>query len=128
MPESGYLQSRWTREWLETESETMKKMKIIILATLLLAVACARTPSPSTAHNKMISFFTKYGKKYKLSEFGQHRVQKVEIVDVTEIQKNMAEVDAYAYLADSIMYKVSSIFVKKPFGWKLVSWESLGKS
>jgi len=102
--------------------------RIILLSCFLLTAACARTPSPNTAHNKMLKFFAKYGSKYKLSDFGQHKIQKVEIVDVRELQKDMAEADAYAYLADSIMYKISAIFQKKPFGWKLVSWESLGKS
>lgn len=88
----------------------------------------SRTPAPTTAHNKIQKHFVKYGKKYKLSDFGQHPIERVEIFEVRELQKDMAEADAYATLAGGITYKVRATFLKKPFGWKLVSWENLGKS
>jgi len=110
----------------------MKKAFLLLLTAMLtigpMASCGSRTPSPNTAHNKIQKYFAKYGRKYKLSDFGQHKIQRVEIVEVRELQKHMAEADAYAYLADGAMYKIRATFVKKPFGWKLVSWESLGKS
>jgi len=85
-------------------------------------------PSPQKAHGKTHKHFQKYGKKYKDSDFGQHRIEKVEIASVKEIQKNLAEAEAYAYLADGIVYRVRVTLRKKPFGWKVVSWEALGKA
>lgn len=112
-----------------------KNFAVFALALLLVSAASvfgggcgSRTPSPTSAHDKIQKHFVKYGKKYKLSDFGRHRIQRVEIVEVRELQKGMAEADAYAYLADGPVYKVRATFSKKPLGWKLVSWESLGGS
>jgi hypothetical protein len=102
---------------------------LALLLALTLFISCGgRVPSPQTAHKKTYKHFEKYGKKHKESDFGEHRIQKVEIASVREIQKKMAEVEAYAYLADGIVYKVRVILRKKTFGWRVISWEALGRA
>lgn len=106
-------------------------MKKILTSVLLLAflVSCGgRVPSPQTAHDKTQKHFRKYGKRYKDSDFGQHKIERVEIESIQEIQKNLAQAEAYAYLADGVVYKVRLILRKKTFGWRVVSWETLGKA
>ncbi len=71
-------------------------------------------------------YFQKYGKKYKESDFGKHPVQKVEIVKVEGIQKDLAQAEAYTYLQEGPVYWVRVILQKKTFGWKSISWEKLG--
>jgi hypothetical protein len=44
------------------------------------------------------------------------------------VEKKLAEVEAYAYLADGTVYRVRATLRKKTFGWKVVSWEALGKA
>jgi hypothetical protein len=105
------------------------KKNLASLLLLLALIACGgRVPSPQTAHSKAQKHFQKYGKNHKDSDFGQHKVQKVEISSVQELQKNMAESEAYVYLADGIVYKVRVILRKKTFGWRVISWETLGKA
>lgn len=109
----------------------MKKIlaSFVALALLFTLASCGgRTPSPQSAHGKVQKYFRKYGKKVKNSDFGQHKVERVEISSIKEIQKNMAEVEAFAYLADGIVYKVRVICRKKTFGWRVISWETLGKA
>ena len=102
-------------------------LSFVIIAFVNGSAGCgSRTPSPQTAHNKIRKHFVKYGHKYKDSDFGKHPIDRVEIVEVREIQKNMAEADAYAYLADGTGYKARITFLKKPFGWKVIAWENLG--
>lgn len=110
----------------------MRKSLVFLLVLSFLAGCGARTPSPQTAHAKIRKHFVKYGHKYKESDFGRHPIDRVEIVEVREIQKNMAEADAYAYLSDGTGsaggtgYKARITFLKKPFGWKVIAWENLG--
>lgn len=106
----------------------MKKLLSFLLVALFLISCGGRVPSPQTAHKKTYKHFEKYGKKNKESDFGVHKIEKVEIASVREIQKKMAEVEAYAYLADGIVYKVRVILRKKTFGWRVISWETLGKA
>ena len=104
-----------------------KSFLILILAAFLTTAACSgRAPSPQVAHAKLTKHFKKYGKKYKDSEFGKHAVGRVEIASVREIQKKLAEADAYVALLDGPTYRIRAIFEKKTFGWKVISWEDLG--
>ncbi len=105
------------------------KSLLILIFTALLAVGCgSRSPSPQTAHTKLTKHFHKYGKKYKPSPFGQHAVGRIEIVSVREIQKKLAEAEAYVALLDGPTYRIRAIFEKKTFGWKVISWENLGEN
>ena len=106
----------------------MKKLLSLVLVLGFLVSCGGRIPSPQTAHGKVQKYFQKYGKRYKNSDFGQHKLERVEISSVQEIQKNMAEAEAFAYLADGVVYKVRVILRKKTFGWKVISWETLGKA
>jgi hypothetical protein len=106
----------------------MKRLLSILLTLGILAACSGRVPSPQTAHDKTQKHFQKYGKRYKDSDFGQHKLERVEISSVDEIQKGLAEAEAYAYLADGGVYKVRVILRKKTFGWKVISWETLGKA
>ena len=106
----------------------MKKLFSIVLMLGILVSCGGRVPSPKTAHDKTQKHFKKYGKNYKDSDFGQHKLERVEISSVDEIQKNLAEAEAYAYLNDGAVYKVRVILRKKTFGWKVISWETLGKA
>ena len=107
-----------------------KTLAALILSLFLLSSASCggRVPSAQSAHRKVQKHFQKYGKDNKDSDFGVHKVQKVEIASVQELQKNMAEVGAYVYLADGVVYQVRVILRKKTFGWRVISWETLGKA
>lgn len=106
----------------------MKKLLSLLLVLGFLVSCAGRTPSPQTAHHKVQKHFQKYGKRYKDSDFGTHKLERVEISSIDEIQKKLVEVEAYAYLADGVVYKVRAILRKKTFGWKVISWETLGKA
>ncbi len=104
----------------------MKKFSALILIVLLSSSCTGRIPSPTVAHKSVTKYFQKYGKKYKESDFGKHPVQKVEIVKVEGIQKDLAQAEAYTYLQEGPVYWVRVILQKKTFGWKSISWEKLG--
>ncbi len=113
----------------------MRKYKKIIFFLVVVAlsgslVACgARLPKPKTAQGALKSYFKSYGKDYKASDFGQFKVDKVEIADITERQKGMVAVEAYISLGDGdVIYKVRATLLKKTLYWRVISWENLGKS
>jgi hypothetical protein len=106
----------------------MKRIGVLLLVLSFLVSCGGRVPSPQTAHGKVQKHFQKYGKKHKESDFGRSRLDRVEIGSVKEIQKKLAEVEAYAYLADGTVYRVRVTLRKKTFGWKVISWETLGKA
>lgn len=111
------------------ELKPMRFFAVLLLVTLTagVAVGCgSRLPSPQTAHKLVQKHFQKYGKKYKESDFGKYSLEKVEIVGVQEMQKNMANVEAYTYLGDGTVYWVGLTLQKKTFGWRSVAWETLG--
>lgn len=104
----------------------MKRFLILYVVTLVLVSCGGRLPSPQRAHKVMTKSFHKYAKQYKTSDFGQHPIEKVEISDIREIQKNLAEVEGLIHLSGGPTYPVRVTFQKKPFGWRQVSWENLG--
>lgn len=94
---------------------------------VLAAGGCGdRLPSPKTAHRVIQKSFQKYGKKYKASDFGKHRVERVEISHVEELQKNLASVEANIQLNDGSIYRTRVTLQKKTFRWRSVAWENLG--
>ncbi len=106
----------------------LTRLKFIIFALLGLLVipSCgSRMPSPQTAHKIMAKSFSKYGKKYKTSDFGQHPVEKVEVSAIHELQKNLAEVEGLVHLDGGSTYRVRVTVKKSPFGWKYLAWENL---
>ena len=110
----------------------MKKTLLLIVLALTLTsftLSCAgRVPSAKRAHNIVEKHFKKYGKKYKLTAFGKLPVEKVEIIEIREIQKGLAEVFAFVILQDGLkVYKIRLTATKK-IGWRYESWENLGSS
>ena len=103
----------------------MKRNLFLLVACSFLISCGGRVPSPQTAHDIIQKQFVKYGKKYKETDFGKG-LQKVEIVQVQELQKNLAGVEAYLHLGDTLTYRVWVTLQKKPFGWKQAAWENLG--
>lgn len=103
---------------------------IFFLAALIMvspAIGCGgRLPSPQTAHKLTTKFFQKYGKKHRQSDFGRQAIERVEIVGVHEIQKDLAEAEAYLRLTGGMAYRVRVTLQKKPLGWRAVVWENLG--
>lgn len=103
------------------------KKTVLILVPIVLLLSCGdRLPAPKTAHRVVAKYFHGYGKKFKESDFGRHRTEKVEIKDIREMQKGMAEVEAYLFLNEGPAYWVSVSLRKKTFGWRAVAWEALG--
>ena len=104
-----------------------KRLRPLVGIFLILSlVSCGgRLPSPKTSQHIIQKHFEKYGKKYKESEFGRHKLTAVEISSVEELQKGLASVDAYVTLQDGPVYKVRVTLRKKSFGWKYQSWETL---
>ena len=104
----------------------MKKIILVFVGLFFLTACSGRVPSPKLSHKIIQKHFVKYGKKYKESDFGKHKLDKVEIGQTQEIQKNLAEVEAYVYLKEGPVYWVGVTIQKKPFGWKALTWETLG--
>lgn len=104
----------------------MKKLLALFVASLLLVSCGGRVPSPQTSHNVLQKHFKKYGKKYKESDFGRQAVERVEIEEIRELQRNMAEVAANVHLAGGFAYRVRVTLQKKTFGWRALAWENLG--
>jgi len=102
---------------------------LIFLGISLSLTACGgRLPSPETSQKVITKYFEKYGKKYRDSDFGRHRVERVEIEGIEEIQRKLASVKAFTYLSDEgPVYRVRFTFGKKSFRWRPQAWENLGK-
>ena len=110
------------------------KKSILLLLILLLpltipSLGCAkRVPRAQTAHHIIKKHFAKYGKKYKLTDFGKFPVEKVEIIEIREIQKGLAEIFAFIILQEGgKAYKIRFTATKKMF-WRYESWENLESS
>ncbi|MBI1909129.1 MAG: hypothetical protein HYS22_03045 [Deltaproteobacteria bacterium] len=114
----------------------MKKNLPLIFLVCLVVIAggatqgCVqRVPSPKRAQKMVHQFFTRYGHKYKESDFGQFKISKVEVGDIHEIQKGIAEIEAFVILnKGERVHKVNLLARKKTIGWKVKSWEDLGGS
>ena len=108
------------------------KRKIFLAGLLLLFVTpvlnCSRVPSATSAHHLVKKHFDRYGKKYTLTDFGKFAVDKVEIIEIRELQKGIAEIMAFVILDENGgVYKVRATVIKKVI-WKIESWENLGSS
>lgn len=109
----------------------MKNWRLIALFLCLgffISAGCAgRVPSNATSQKVIKKHFKKYGKKYKETDFGQHLVKTVEAGEISELQRKLAAVDAFVYLEEGSVYQVRVLLAKKAFGWKVESWENLGR-
>ncbi len=110
----------------------IKKILVVVILGFAVAstAACSqRMPKPKTAQGVIKSYFKDYGKKYKDSDFGQHKVDDVEVNAIQELQHEMVLVIAYVSLGDGdIVYKVGATLLKKTLFWRMLSWENLGRA
>lgn len=106
-------------------SRIVKKYFIFIALSLLCLQACGgRIPSADTAQDIVKGYFNKYGKKYKETPFGNHKVQQVQILSMEEIQKNLAYGSALLTLDNGSAFKINMNFIyKAPLGWRQQGWE-----
>lgn len=107
------------------------QFRSLVLAMCLVfsLVACGggRTPNPKTARSSAISYFKRYGGKYKSTPFGGKNVSNVTINSVEETSRNYAFVDAIVEFVDGHAARVLVRMNKRfPSGWKVTSWEMLG--
>jgi hypothetical protein len=110
----------------------MKRLLTILLITIITTgflVGCvARTPNAKSAHRMVEKHFKRYGNKYKMTDFGQLAIEKVEIIEIKEIQKGVAEIFAFVILQEGLkVYKVRMTASRRA-GWRFESWENLGSS
>ncbi len=106
-------------------SKVVKKYFILIVMLLLTLQACGgRVPSTATAQDIVKGYFNKYGKKYKDSPFGDHKVQQVQILSMEEIQKHLSYGTALVTLDNAALFKINMNFIyKAPLGWRQQGWE-----
>lgn len=105
----------------------MRKICLVVALSLLLTSCGGRLPSPNRAQHLIQKYFTKYGKKNRDTDFGHHKITKVEISAINELQKHIVEVEGFTMLADDGgVYQIRATMEKKAFGWKVLNWENLG--
>lgn len=100
---------------------------ILILFFALLPLACGgRVPSDVKTAKLTRSYFKKYGKKYKNTEFYKNPVKAVEIKKTQELQKNVATSFVLVSFAQGQEVPVILTLLKKvPLGWRITGWEWL---
>ncbi len=105
----------------------MKRILAITLGVMILmSAACgARVPKTKTAENVSRKFFIKYAKNFKTSDVGQYKVKGTRLLEVQEIHKNMVMATIEVNFIDGPNLMTKCVLEKKPFGWKLVSWEKM---
>ncbi len=105
----------------------MKKILLLITCGLLLAaVACGgRLPKANVSEGLVKQHFKHYGKKFKESDFGTHKIESISIIDTKELHKNMVAVMSDVKLVHGPAYRVRVVMGKKTLGWKILSWEKL---
>lgn len=107
----------------------MSKTRFVIFACFfgfLILFGCAhRLPKENSAGKIIERHFHKYGKKFKETDFGKYKVKDVQVIDISEIHKNMAAVTANVILNEGPTPRVRCVLEKKPLGWRFISWENL---
>lgn len=104
----------------------MKKILLLAVVLSLAAPACGgRLPKPKTAGNIVESYFHRYGRKFKTSDFGQHKVDEVAVLDTQEIHKHLVAVTAQVKFQNGPSQMIRCTLEKKALGWRFVSWEKL---
>ena len=105
-----------------------------IVRTLLLLVSlslvapsfgCAgRQPTHAKAEKVLHKYFTKYGKKYPTTVYGQYPVSEVSVLEVMELHRHYVHVLADVKLANGGQERIRAALEKKaPVGWRFVAWE-----
>lgn len=103
---------------------SMKRLLVIILIALS-CMACAKRLPPQPRTEKILThFFERYAKKYPTTSFGQHKIKSIEVIDQTEIRKDLAAIEAYVTLGNGDVRKVFATIERRSLRWKFVSWEN----
>ena len=103
----------------------MKKLAFVTLLALTIGLSACGGRTPSTAHTASIAkkYFTKYGKKYRDTEFAG-KISSVEVKEVRELQKNLATSFVLLKMDNgSEIPVVMTVMKKAPTGWRATSWE-----
>jgi hypothetical protein len=83
-------------------------------------------PPPKTAQKVSASYFKKYGRQYKNSEFGGKNFDALVINSINELHFNTAEIDALISLKNGgAMRALLTCEREFPRGWHITSWEKL---
>lgn len=95
------------------------------LSLLILVPACGgRIPSDTKTAKLSKSYFHKYGKKYKETQFADKSVQEAEVKAVKELQKNVATGLVVLKLKSGTEIPVIMTMLRRaPLGWKVTGWE-----
>jgi hypothetical protein len=98
---------------------------IFILLFVTVPLACGgRVPSDVKTAKLTRSYFKKYGKKYKDTEFYKNPVKAVEIKKTQELQKNVATSFVLVSFAHGQEVPVILTLLRKiPSGWRITGWE-----
>ena len=105
----------------------MKKFLLLFAVSLILVGCGGRVPSPETARDIITDHFNDYAKKYPDSPFGGRKVQKVEVVNIEELQRHLATAVALVGFDNGTAVKIQMNFLHKfPLGWRSQGWENLG--
>lgn len=103
----------------------MKKLAFLLLTAFCLTQVACGGRTPSTSHTASIAkkYFTKYGKKYRDTDFAG-RIATVEVKEVRELQKNVATSFVLLKMENGTEIPVIMTVIKKmPTGWRTTSWE-----
>lgn len=100
-------------------------LAMALVLPMLLLVACGgRTPTQARTAEIAKKYFKKYGKKYKESSFASNPVTEVEVKDVQELQKNIANGFLLVKRTDGSETPVIMTLIRKPpLGWRTSGWE-----
>ncbi len=100
------------------------KIAVPVLCLIFL-LGCARTPSNKTSERIIKRYFTKYGHKFKESDFGKYKVESVDVAGTEEMHKHMVAAKAIVKLSGGPAYQVRCVMDKKTLGWHVTAWENL---
>lgn len=103
---------------------SLKTAAILVLVVAFLGAGCARQPQPKKSANIMRSYFTKYGKKYPATPFGQSKIGTVEVLGQQEIHKGLVAVESFLTFKDGSVQRIQATLKRTPLGWRFSSWEN----
>ncbi len=103
----------------------MKKIFFLLLPLLLFPSCGGRLPSPNTSQSIISHYLKNYGKKYPTSILGTQKIEKVQVLEIEEVQKNLATLKAIVFLTQSTLKVQVNVIYKAPLGWRAQGWENL---
>lgn len=104
--------------------------KIILIAVLIMFsvgnIGCSRQPSAEQAYNLTTKYFKKYSKEYPESIFAKFPPNKFQMMHMEVIHKNLVVANVMLTLNNGMSLQARMNLFKRPFGWKVISWENMG--